>query len=166
MPERIVLAFDLGGSGLRAALVGDTGAMLASYMLAMPVTTDAAGVSEADPDSWWQGLALCAEALAAVRPDIFGKVQAVAIAAFTRSQVFVGRAGQALRPALLWGDTRAAASLPALRALCPPGHPESAALNAWHPLARLWWLKQAEPENWRAVACVSTRSDSIRPGVE
>jgi xylulokinase len=141
----VILACDLGGTSFRAALVDAAGRIRARHVIVMPVPVETGGAAEIDPELWWSALHDGAAALAASHPDLFGEVEAVAISALTRSQVLVDRAGRALRPALLWRDTRAGDRLPSLLALCPQDHPEAGGLNAFHPLARLWWLKQVEP---------------------
>jgi xylulokinase len=132
-----VLAVDLGGSSLRVGLVSRDGAILALH--ASPHR------AEAEPGSWWQGVVDGAATLARQDPAGFAAVGAVAVTAFTRSLVLLDGAGAVLRPAILWSDTRAEAALPALRARLPADHPETAAINAFHPLARLAWLAATEP---------------------
>jgi xylulokinase len=53
---------------------------------------------------------------------------------------------------MLWRDTRAEKLLPALKAACPGDHPELANISAFHPLARLWWLKHEEEATFIATA--------------
>jgi xylulokinase len=159
--ERAVLAVDLGGTSLRAALIDPGGGVLASHALAMPVGVERIGWSEADPALWWQALGEAAEALADQAPAAFGSVKAIAIAGFTRSQVFVGRDGVALRPAILWRDTRAESLMPALLANLPLNHPETAGMSAFHPLARIAWLRQEEPVIHETAAAVLEPKDYL-----
>lgn len=140
-PADAVLAFDLGGSGLRAGLVDAGGGFLARDAVRIADS----GAPEIDPEVWWRALMTLCRRLARARPDAWRGVQAVAVAGFTRTQVPATRAGAALRPALLWHDTRAAAEAEILRAALPAGHPEAAHLNAFHPVARLAWMRRAEP---------------------
>jgi xylulokinase len=157
----VILACDLGGTSFRVALVDGAGRIRARHVIVMPVPVEKDGAAEIDPALWWAALHDGAAALAASHPDLFGQVEAVAISALTRSQVLVDRAGRALRPALLWRDTRAGDTLPSLQALCPPEHPETSGLNAFHPLARLWWLKQAEPAIFTEAAHVLDPKDYL-----
>lgn len=155
MGQDCVLACDLGGTSLRVALIGGDGGELASCRLPL-----ASGL-EADPEVWRAGFLEAASVVADRAPDCFTRVQAIAISAFTRSQVFRGADGRSLRPAILWGDARAGESLSQLLDRCPPDHLERAALNAYHPLARLWWLKQAEPEVAASLASVLEPKDDL-----
>ncbi len=136
-----VLAFDLGGSSFRAALVDATGAMVA----VRSVSSMAGQTAEADPDIWWHDLSGLCAALADAAPATYAATKAIAISAFTRTQVFLDGTGRPTHPALLWHDSRAEAVVGDLRAACPPEHPEAARLNGYHPAARLLWLKRNAP---------------------
>lgn len=158
----IVLACDLGGSSFRAALVDDTGAIRAQCAIAGPPSRDdRAGASDIDPEAWWSLLVEACAGLAAQAPALFEAVEAVAICGVTRTQIFLDRDGRPLRPAMTWKDTRADACAQRLRAALDPAHPESAAINAFHPLARLAWLREQEPQAFAALACLLEPKDYL-----
>ena len=157
----MVLACDLGGTSFRAALVDEAGQLRARHSIVMRVPIEQGGAAEIDPDLWWSALRESAAMLQATHPTLFGQVEALAISALTRTQIFVGHDGRVLRPAMLWRDTRADTTLPSLLATCPKEHPETAGLNAFHPLARLWWLKQSEPDILAATAHVLDPKDYL-----
>lgn len=146
----MILAIDLGGSGLRAALVDADGGLHAQQAVARPASDDAA------PDLWWTDLLDIAQGLAANDPEGFSAIQGIAACGMTRTQVFVGADGKAVRPAIGFGDIRAAAVLDAAGA---PDLPEAANLNPYHPAARLLWLKHAEPANYAATRVVLEPKD-------
>lgn len=158
----IVLACDLGGTSFRAALVDDTGAIRAQHAIAGPVSRDDRwGGSEIEPDTWWSLLVEACAGLAAEAPALFDAVEAVAICGVTRTQIFLDRAARPLRPAMTWKDTRADAFAVRLRERLDPAHPESAAVNAFHPLARLAWLREQEPETFGKLACLLEPKDYL-----
>jgi xylulokinase len=72
-------------------------------------------------------------------------IEAIAISAMTRTQVLVDHGGGAIGPVIGFADPRAAAITEELRARLPPDDPETAEVNAFHPLARLYWLARHEP---------------------
>jgi xylulokinase len=147
-----VLAVDLGGSSLRVALIGGEGAIRALH--AVPHRSAA----EADPEAWWQGVLAGAAALREADAAGFAALRAVAVSALTRSLLLLDEAGAVLRPAILWGDTRAEAVLAALREILPAAHAEAAQVNAFHPLARLFWLARTEPALFgRAAAAIEPK---------
>ena len=67
----IVLACDLGGTSIRAALVDDTGAIRAQQAIAGPASRDdASGRSEVEPDAWWDLLVEACAGLVAEAPAL------------------------------------------------------------------------------------------------
>ena len=157
-PVATVLAVDLGGSSLRVALMGRDGGVLALH--AEPTEGTA---TEADPEGWWRALRAGAEALRREDATGFAAIGAVAATGFTRSLVLLGRDGAPLRPALLWGDARAAPVVPELLERLPAAHPERVQVNAFHPLARLAWIARQEPGVMaRAVAVIEAKDEVNR----
>lgn len=158
----IVLACDLGGTSFRAALVDDTGAIRAQHAIAGPARLDdRTGRSEIEPDAWWRLLVEACAGLVAEAPALFDAVEAVAICGVTRTQIFLDRDGRSLRPAMTWKDTRSDTLAARLRERFDPAHPESAAINAFHPLARLVWLREEEPEAFAGLACLLEPKDYL-----
>ncbi len=154
----VILACDLGGTSFRAALVDDTGAVRAACAGAGPPAVDRGEASEIDAARWWSLLLDCAGRLAEAEPSLFAGLRGVAICGITRTQVFVDSGGEAVRPAMTWKDTRADAIATRLRTALGT-HPEARHMNAFHPLARLAWLKQQEPAGFEAVAHVLEPKD-------
>lgn len=156
-----ILSVDLGGSSLRAGLVDRAGGIThrAVVQASAPIPVD--GVAEVEPGLWWEALAEAVERLEGDAGAALDAVEAVAITGFTRTQVFLDAAGQALRPAPTWQDTRAADSLAAIEHLLPTDHPERAALNPFHPVARLEWLRRSEPETLSRLAVIVEPKDYL-----
>jgi xylulokinase len=140
----VVLACDLGGTSMRASLVDRDGNVLMERDETVPVTTEGIGRSEVDANDWWHALIRLVHEIASGAPHLFDDVRGVAICAITRTQVFLGCDGQQLRPAITWKDTRAQSSLDRLAEQLPDEHPEKIQVNAFHPLARLAWLRDHE----------------------
>lgn len=157
----VVLACDLGGTSFRAALIDADGATRAQAMIVGPTAIDRMGWSEIDATEWWRILIEAAGQLAEAEPTLFTAIEAVAICGVTRTQVFLGRDGRQLRPAMTWKDTRSEAAAMRLRERLGDSHPESARINAFHPLARLAWLREEEEACFRALACVLEPKDYL-----
>lgn len=146
-----VLACDLGGSSFRAALVDTDG------RIRRMATERYARVSD-DPAAWW---AMLCRAIERLNEDAaLAQVEAVAISAFTRTQVVLDAANRVLGPATLWDDSAAEPFLPQLRALLA-GHTELPAINAFHPAARLFRLAREQPDVARAAAVVLEPKDFL-----
>jgi xylulokinase len=156
----VVLACDLGGTSFRAALIDRDGTTVAEHAVASPTGTDRPGWSEIDPADWWDVFVRCATAISGSAGDRFDAVAAIAICGVTRTQVFLGPDGRVLRDAITWRDTRAAATLDRLlpRLL---DHPERAQVNAFHPLARLAWLRDAEADVFARLSTILEPKDYL-----
>ena len=153
-----ILAVDLGGSRLKAGLLTVDGVVEASVAVPIGFDEDAAGRSEQHPDRWWRGFTDAVQALAA-RSGL-DALAAIAACGATRTQVFLDARGDAVRPAIGFRDTRAGRA--AERALQRPGvadHPEAKHFDRFHPLARLLWLREAEPDAWAATRTVVDPKD-------
>jgi xylulokinase len=155
----LALVFDLGGTQFRAALIDATGAIEAEAALPSPPAEDMGEASEIDPELWWHALLELASRLHRRLPAAFGAVSGLAICGLTRTQVFLDAAGEVIRPAMTWRDTRTAALVPELLATLPAEHPERGLINAFHPLARLAWLKRHEPARAARLASVLDPKD-------
>ncbi|MBS7706852.1 xylulokinase [Chelatococcus asaccharovorans] len=157
----VVLAFDLGGTSFRAALIDAEGVTRAECAIFGPTIIDRLGWSEIDANDWWQTLVEACRRLADDAPDLFATVAGIAICGVTRTQVFLGRDGRQLRHAMTWKDTRADATARRLQGSLPQAHPEVARINAFHPLARLAWLREQEEATFRSLASVLEPKDYL-----
>lgn len=145
------MACDLGGSSFRAALVAPDGQTPAM------VTERYARPSD-DPAAWWDMLCRAADRLHADAG--LARVEAIAISAFTRTQVVLDAAHRVLGPATLWDDSSAEPVLADLRARLA-SHVELPAINAFHPAARLFHLARARPDLACAAAAVVEPKDYL-----
>ncbi|MFT8244742.1 xylulokinase [Roseomonas sp. BN140053] len=156
----LVLACDLGSSSFRAALLDAAGHVRWQHQAParLPVEGER---SEIDPEDWWRLLQDAARVLEDAAGAAFEAVRAVAICGITRTQVFLDRDGRVLRPAITWADRRAAGVAEALAATLPADWPETAQLNAFHPAARLAWLREREPERFGRLGAVLDPKDFL-----
>ena len=119
---------------------------------------DGTGRSKQHPERWWRAFTDAVEALAA-RSGLDGLAAVVPCGA-TRTQVFLDARGRPVRPAIGFRDTRAHRA--AEQALHLPGvadHPEAKHLDRFHPLTRLLWLRETEPDAWAATRTVLEPKD-------
>jgi hypothetical protein len=108
-----------------------------------------AGVRETDPEVWWQAL------LSALgQTNLAGEVAAISIAGQQHGLVCLDEAGKALRPAMLWNDTRARLRM---RPYCSSTAIGGA--NAWASpgSASFRWLR-SPPRSGRGCDAASLRS--------
>jgi xylulokinase len=113
--------------------------------------------TEVHPDAWWDALQLALK-------DAGGldDVAAISIAAQQHGMVVLDSAGEIIRPALLWNDTRSADAAAAL--IREFGAADLVARTGSVPVAsftatKLRWLSTAEPSNAARVAAVALPHD-------
>jgi xylulokinase len=156
----VVLACDLGSTSLRVALVDENGRVLHAVSLAS-ASASVGESDEIDPRLWRDVFASAVGRLAEAAGVAFDAVEAIAISSLTRTQVFLGPDHEPLRPAITWRDTRAQAVIEHVRGLFAAAHPEAAQLTTFHPLARLAWLAQEEPQTARRLRAVVEPKDYL-----
>jgi xylulokinase len=157
----LVLACDLGGTSFRAALIDAAGITRAEATIRGPVILDRMGGAEVDAKEWWRVFAEAAGRLAAEHGELFGSIRAIAICGVTRTQVFLGRDNRQIRPAITWKDMRSEGAAARFRAKIAGDHPELHRINAFHPLARLAFLKEEEEAAFRSLALVVEPKDYL-----
>ena len=107
----LILAVDLGTSGIKVALVEINGGVLAweSQPVRLLVTPD--GGAEQVPDDWWSALQQAAHSLWERRPSFARRVIAVCCSTQGEGTIPVDRDGQPLMNCILWMDMRGASDL-------------------------------------------------------
>lgn len=105
MVTNAYLGIDVGTSGLKAALVGDDGRLLATADEPYPISTAVPGRVEADPREW-----ITAAEMATVRvlSDVAEvTVPAMGVSGQMHGVVLCDESGRPVAPAILWPDRRA-----------------------------------------------------------
>jgi xylulokinase len=127
----------------------ETGELLATASRPHPDGT------EVDPQAWWV-------ALQAVVEDVGGldSFDAIGIAGQQHGMVVLDEAGDVIRPALLWNDTRSSESADALNSEFPDIHLQTGSkLVAAFTAAKVRWLRDNEPENAARVRAIALPHD-------
>ena len=105
MATGVLLGIDIGTTGVRTALFADDGTLVGDASVACPHDAPHPGWAEADPEQWWRAVA---RALAELRAKTsLDGVKCVAVVGQAPTVVLLDAAGAAVRPAVLWLDTRA-----------------------------------------------------------
>lgn len=135
MRNETILAVDLGGSALRAALVRLDGTIVASSAVALSIDEPRPGWAELDPELWWQAFLRASSRAMRGAP----RVSAVCVCAMTRTQVLLDRHGRALGRAILFRDRRA----------------------GFDAAARLAWIERHQPSRFARIAHVVEPKDFL-----
>ncbi|MFF0066049.1 xylulokinase [Streptomyces sp. NPDC005279] len=163
--QTVVIGVDSSTQSAKAAFIdAGTGRTLAVGRAPHQVTGEN-GARESDPEVWWHALrdavvmGLKESGLAA------SAVRGIAVAGQQHGLVVLDRAGQPVRPALLWNDTRSAPQAAALTEAL--GGPDAwTARTGSVPVASMtaakWqWLREREPRAAEAAAAVRLPHDFL-----
>ncbi|HEX6036622.1 xylulokinase [Longimicrobium sp.] len=164
MAGALFLGLDVGTSGVKAILVARDGEVVASALTPLTMSTPHPGWAEQDPDAWWEATVASIRRLRGERPD--ADIGGIGISGQMHSSVFLDRAGNVIRPALLWCDgrtteqcaeiTRRAGGEDRLRDWV-----RNPALEGF-TLPKVLWLREKEPEAYSRLATVLLAKDFIR----
>src|SRR5947199_4658153 len=143
----------------------EAGDVEATATTPLPLSTPRPGWAEQHPDTWWDAsLASIRQLLAP--PQSARRVLAVGISGQMHSSVFLDRAAEVIRPALLWCDGRTTAECAEITQrvggedrlrewVCNP------ALEGF-TLPKVLWLKHHEPAAFARLATVLLAKDFVR----
>ena len=158
------LGLDLGTSSAKAVVVDTAGQVLAQASAGYAVTSTMAGYAESDPAQWWTAVTACArEAVTAAGHAVGARPSAIGLSGQMHGLVMTSADGAALRPALLWADSRATGSLRAYRRLG-----SQALARLANPLApgmtgpMLMWIAEHEPRIYQDTRWALPPKDWIR----
>jgi len=162
--ESLFLGLDIGTSGVKAILIATTGDVAAAATTPLTLSTPRPGWAEQNPEDWWAATIRSIGAVLAEKPE--AQVAAVGISGQMHSSVFLDRAGNVVRPALLWCDGRTTAECAEITKRA--GGEER--LRDWvrnpalegFTLPKVLWLRNHEPEAYGRVATVLLAKDFIR----
>jgi sugar (pentulose or hexulose) kinase len=156
--EATLLAIDCGTQSLRAMLFSAAGRLLdRSQVPYEPYVGPCSGWAEQDPEVYWGALCAAARTLQERSVAPFARIQGVGVAALRNTPVLVDPAGNPLRPAILWLDSRKAGRV------YRPGWAARLAFAATGLLpvletaqedCKTSWVRQHQPETWARAARV------------
>lgn len=158
MPD-CILAYDVGTSGCKTAVVTTGGQVIATAAAAYPTSYPRPHWAEQNVDDWWRAVALTTQqalASAAARPQ---EVLGLAFSTQMLNTIAIDGDGQPLRPCIHWLDSRAGAEangvMRKLGGAAIFARVVGAELTGKDLLPKYLWLKRNEPDVYRrAVALV------------
>lgn len=111
MNSDLILAFDHGTSGIKAAVVDPKGAVHDFVFEATSTNFLPGGGAEQDPDEWWNAAVAATRALLERTPAARRAIRAVAVSSTFSTTVAVGADNRPVLSALSWMDSRGAAAI-------------------------------------------------------
>lgn len=146
----LYLAIDVGTGGLRSALVGRDGRILAFAHREHDQIVPQFGWSEQRPADWWAGTLETIGAVLRKLPDAASRIAAICCCGQMHGAVLIDDDGQLTRDAApLWNDKRTAPQVAAFTARVPLDRVLPLAANvpatAW-PAFKIAWIAENEPD--------------------
>lgn len=165
-PEQpIVLAFDIGTSGVRAGLFDHLGTEISGSQVSLSHEfPDLASGADSNADALIE-FVMRALDLAVTRAESFvSRIDYVAASCFWHSLVGIDDKGRAVTPLLGWADTRAAQTVKELEARFNDQDTHTRTGARFHPSywpAKLLWLKQERPNEFEQTTKWISISDYL-----
>ena len=145
----VLLAFDIGTSGLKASLVDEELNILRNVTTTYPTHHKPDGGCEQDANDWWMSAVRAMMMLRELAPEYVKRVDAIGISGHMLCCLPMDAEGQALRPAMIHADTRAVEVCERLRTQFGKDYFYQITGNVLTPaatLCKVLWLKEHEPE--------------------
>ncbi len=161
------LGLDVGSSSVKASVIdGESGKCLASEFFPkteMNITAIKAGWAEQHPDLWWDNMKQAIKAVLATDGIEKDNIGGIGISYQMHGLVCVDKAGQVLRPSIIWCDSRAVAI--GDKAFKELGDQQclSHLLNSPgnFTASKLKWVKENEPELFEQIDKIMLPGDYI-----
>jgi xylulokinase len=160
------LSIDVGTTGIKVALIRESGSILACEHNGYPVLSPKPGYAEQDPVAWWQGLIAGCQQLRETCPQEFSKILGVGICGQMHTQVYLDQHGQSLRPAITWMDQRSDQIVEAIN-----DDPRSKQLvfqetknfaTTTYTASHVKWVKEHQPDVWTQVCHILVAKDYLK----
>jgi len=156
------LGLDLGTSGLKGMLIDENQKTVGSTSARLDVMRPFDGWSEQDPANWIKAAELVLGSLSSQFPAQMGALKGIGLSGQMHGATLVDRAGNAIRPCILWNDTRSHVEAALLDA-----KPEFRLIsgNIVFPgftAPKLLWVQRNEPEAFAKIHKVLLPKDYLR----
>lgn len=141
MIRQCVLAYDVGTSGVKTALIGMEGELIASTTEAYPIFTPQLGWTEQIPTDYWKAIVNSTRRLLEISQVDKENVQAMAFSTQALGIIPISEDGEVLYNNISWIDGRAGA-----QAETANRRIESDRFGAKSVIPKLLWIKEEQPE--------------------
>lgn len=156
------LGLDLGTSGLKGLLIDAQGRIVGSATAPLFVTRLQDGWSEQDPDSWIRACEQVLDSMSAKFPAEMGILKGIGLSGQMHGATIVANDGSALRPCILWNDTRSSAEAAELDSLLDFRALTGNIVFPGFTAPKLLWLYRNEPEVFAKIDKVLLPKDYLR----
>ncbi|MGI6173193.1 MAG: xylulokinase [Christensenellales bacterium] len=164
MQSAMVLAFDIGTSGVKTSLIDSDGAIAGAKTVSYDTHYAQGGIAEQNPLDWYDGIVRATNALKEELPEAVQSIAAIGVSGHMMGCIPVDAKGNALHPALIHSDSRALAQH--ARVLRDVGRDELYRMcgnvpDARGSLCKMLWFMEERPEIYRRAAKFLQSKDYI-----
>ena len=165
--KKYLLGYDIGSSSVKASLVSvETGKSVASAFYPdseAPIKALNPGWAEQEPDDWWTYLKNVTAKVMQMSGAKGSDIEAIGISYQMHGLVCVDKAGKALRPAIIWCDSRAVPYGDKAFREIGKGQCLTNLLNSPgnFTAAKLAWVKENEPRLYERIHKIMLPGDYI-----
>lgn len=155
------LGIDLGTSGIKVVLTNPAGELVASQTAELQVSRPHPLWSEQAPTDWWAALELAMAQLQ--QQHDLSSIEAIGLSGQMHGATLLDKAGEVIRPAILWNDGRSQQQCTQLEQAVPDSRQITG--NIMMPgftAPKLLWLRQHEPDNFARIDKVLLPKDYLR----
>ncbi len=155
------IGIDLGTSGVKSIVMSKQGEILASKTVELTVSRKKPLWSEQDPSDWWE--ATCATVLGLGEVVDLSQVKAIGLSGQMHGATLLDKAGEVIRPAILWNDGRCEEECRQLEQLVPNSREITG--NIMMPgftAPKVKWVENYEPELFAQIDKVLLPKDYLR----
>ncbi len=159
------LTADGGTESLRARVYNESGQCLSSKAVSYDTQFSPGGRAEQNPADWWNNFVSASRAAIVEAGIAANEIVSICYATTSCSVVALDKAGDALRPAMIWMDVRAAEETDLVLATGDPALKVNG--NGQGPVSAEWmipkalWLKRHEPQHYDAAYRICEYQDYL-----
>ena len=159
------LGIDSSTTSVKALLIDDEGQVVSVATTEIPISTPKPLWSEQDPADWWRGAVNSIRQLFQTTGLTGADVAAIGLTGQMHGLTLLDKAGQVLRPAILWNDQRTGAECDDIRARL--GKERLIQITGNDALTgftapKILWVQKHEPEVYAQVKHILLPKDYVR----
>ncbi|MEE9427364.1 MAG: FGGY family carbohydrate kinase, partial [Paracoccaceae bacterium] len=156
------LGLDLGTSGLKGVLIDEVGVIAGSASAPLKVMRPNDGWSEQDPNDWIAAAEKVLDSLCAKYQSEMQALCGIGLSGQMHGATAMDADGKAIRPCILWNDTRSFAEAAELDAIAKFRAISGNIVFAGFTAPKLLWMQRHEPANFDRVHRILLPKDVLR----
>jgi xylulokinase len=163
--QSIIMVIDIGLTNCKVVLFSGDGHIVDRATIPYPTYHQRSGWVEQAPTDWWEAIRTGLSQIRARSASILDSIDAISVTGHMHSLVCIDHNGEAIGNSLVLGDQRSVAQSDAIIEQIGLGEIYSrtgARMDASMPMAKIAWIRENEPDRFRATSHFVTCKDYLR----